>query len=214
MARAVFENHCGRQCGQERQAGLRDGVELLGNRLRRRRRICILVGLLPLAWCAALAVVTNLGDLDVAWLALAGGLIIDIAICLSLALASQRRWSQIVGYVLSFSVSALVAGFAVVEGVLYAVRDLVFGGQLPSMGSRSVEPRTIGGQVQDWSVAGLGLVVAVSAVVATLMLIAAHRKLRAIEPPLGPFRFTTCAIVPAIAWVLLAVLLCIAALCV
>ena len=77
----MFENHCGRQCGQEPQTGLRDGVELLGNRLHRRRRICILVGLLPLAWCAALAVVANLGEFDAAWLALAAetrqGVVLD-----------------------------------------------------------------------------------------------------------------------------------------
>lgn len=189
-------------------------VHELRYRLGKRKRTYVVLILSPLAWCAAVTIDMNLRDLEVLWLALALGLIVDLAVCLSFSLCSQERWCQIVGTVLGFAVLATVAGLALVQATVLAVRDLMFQGQLPSMGSRSVQAPSLTSRAHDWSIAWAGLVLAVLGIVAMAKLLAVHRQLQAVEPPPGRFRFGLRAIGTAIAWVLLAVLGCIASLCV
>ena len=144
---------------------------------------------------------------DLPWLLLAFGLILDGGYCTAASLSSRRRWSQVTGYVLSFATTLLLAGWAVVVAIIFAVRDFLYQGQIPSMGPHGPEPRTLGGQVVDWSVVVVGFLSAILAGSAMVVLIATHRKLREVEPPLPPFRFMPRALLPTIAWVLLFVLL-------
>ena len=189
---------------------LKLGKEKLQAQLRGRQLVCILIALLPLLACAVLAVDMNISDLDLPWLLLALGLILDGGYCMAHSLCSRRLWSQIVGYVLSFATTALLAGAAVVVAIVFALRDFLFQGQLPSLDPHPVRPPTLWDQAWfHWSVVALWFLFTVLAGSATVLLIATHRKLREVEPPSPPFRFTPRALLPSTAWVLLFVLLCI-----
>ena len=150
----------------------------------------------------------NTSDFDLPWLLLALGLILDGGCCMASSLYSQRRWSQIAGYALSFATATLLAGWAVVAAVIFALRDFLFQGQLPSLDPHAIRSPTLWDQVWfHWSVVALGFLIAVSAGSATVVLIATHRKLREAGPPSPLFRFTPRAILPTIAWVVFFVLL-------
>jgi hypothetical protein len=178
-------------------------------RLRKQQWRCVLIALLPLLLGAVAAVGMNHSDFDLPWLLLALGLILDGGYCMANSLCSRRRWSQIAGYVLSFAVAALLAGWAVVVAIIFAVRDFLCQGRIPSMGSHGPGPRTLGWQVFDWSVVVVGFLFAILAGGATVVLIATHRQLREMGPPSPPVRLMQRAFLPLIAWGLLFVLLCI-----